>query len=158
MMIKFFILLGLIISPSFAQSQDEPSPQLESSCTIHIKSVVYQPSSMDNYGRARVYVTLGTKEGRPIPFQEIQLTTTDGAFSCKPIDVDDTVVEETSIQNCNATDSSGKIMIYLANIPFNIKGTVTASCEYGSMSVRASCTFLVTRRVAAYQKSAKKKK
>jgi len=50
------------------------------------------------------------------------------------------VIAETSIQNCNATDSSGKIMVYLANIPFNFKGTVTASCDYGAMSVRAACT------------------
>jgi hypothetical protein len=155
---KTIALLILAVSLAIAQGQDEPSPQFESSCNIHVKSVVYQPGSGDRYGKARVYVTLSTKEGRPIPFQEIQLTATDGTFSCTPTDVEDTIIEETSIQNCNATDSSGKMMIYLANIPFNIKGTVTASCDYGAMSVRAACTYMVTRRSVTYQNSSTHKK
>ena len=151
MLKKPIIQLGLMVSLAIAQNPSEMDQQFESSCTIHIKSVVYQPGPMDKYGKARVYVTLCTKEGRPIPFQEIQLTATDGAFSCNPTDVEDTVIAETSIQNCNATDSSGKIMVYLANIPFNFKGTVTASCDYGAMSVRAACTYMITRRSVAYQ-------
>jgi hypothetical protein len=158
MIYKTIVLLILAVFLAIAQSQDEPSPQFESSCNIHVKSVVYQPGSMDKYGKARVYVTLSTKEGRPIPFQEIQLTATDGTFSCKPTDVEDTVIEETSIQNCNATDSSGKMMIYLANIPFNFKGTVTASCDYGAMSVRAACMYMITRRSVAYQNNPVRRK
>ena len=155
---KSLIQTCSLVFLAIAQSPDETNQQFESSCTIHIKSVVYQPGSMDKYGKARVYVTLCTKEGRPIPFQEIQLTATEGTFSCKPTDVEDTVIAETSIQNCNSTDSSGKIMIYLANIPFNIKGTVTASCDYGAMSVRAACTYMVTRRSVAYRNKSIHKK
>ncbi len=153
-MIKKYLIiqLGLMVSLAIAQSQDETGREFESSCTIHIKAAVYQPASTDQTGRARVYVTLSTREGRPIPFQEIQIVATEGTFSCEPTDIDDTIARENSIQSCNATDSSGKIMVYLSQIPFNIKGTVTASCDYGSMSVRASCTYLVTRRTAAYRK------
>jgi hypothetical protein len=158
MIFKTIALLILAVFLAIAQSPDETTQQFESSCTIHIKAVAYQPDPMDQTGKARVYVTLCTREGKPIPFQEIQLVATDGTFSCKPLDIEDTGVVETSIQNCNATDSTGKIMAYLANIPFNIKGTVTASCEYSTMSVRASCTYLITRRSVAYQKKPASKK
>src|SRR5271157_304781 len=91
--------LGLMVSLAIAQDQDEPSAQFESSCTIHIKAAVYQPASTDQTGRARVYITLSTKEGRPIPFQEIQIVATEGTFSCEPTDIDDTIARENSIQS-----------------------------------------------------------
>ena len=110
-MIKKYLIiqLSLMVSLAIAQNQDETTREFESSCTIHIKAAVYQPASTDQTGRARVYITLSTKEGRPIPFQEIQIVATEGAFSCEPTDIDDTIAREKSIQSCNATDSSGKI-------------------------------------------------
>lgn len=152
---KAIVQIVVMFFLAIAQDQDETEQQPEqpqaSSCTIHIKSVAYQPGPTDQTGRARVYVTLCTKEGHPIPFQEIQLVATEGTFSCKPVDIEDSILQETAIQNCNATDTTGKIMAYLSNIPFNVKGTVTASCEYGTMSVRASGTYLITRRTVEYK-------
>lgn len=119
----------------------------ESSCSLHINTIVYPPSPVDEYGKARVYVRLCTRENKPIPFQEIQLVSTNGEFSCKPADADskDTINQNNSVDNCNVTDKSGNAMFYLVNIMFNIPGKVIASCDYGPMSVKVSCTYSITR-------------
>jgi hypothetical protein len=102
---------------------------------------------MDQYGKARVYVTLCTKQGTPIPDQEILFTTTCGVFSCKPLDSEDTAAVDSTLYECDHTDKNGKAMVYIVNIPFNNRGNVTASCDYGALSVKASCFYLITRHI-----------
>jgi hypothetical protein len=127
----------------------------ESSCMIHIKTSVYPSDPLEQRGKARVYATLCTREGKPIFGQEIQLTASCGTFSCKPLDLEDTMAVDSSVESCTITDKAGKIMVYLVNIPFNNQGSVTVSCDYGSLSVKASCTFLISQ--YAVQKKAPKK-
>ena len=146
------LLSVLIISIGSAQESGES--KFGSTCEIHIKSAVYPSDPYDQSGKARVYVTLCTKEGSPIPDQVIEFTATCGTFSCKPLDSEDTSAVDSSIYECDHTDKNGKVMVYLVNIPFNNKGSVTASCVYGSLSVKASCTFLISR----YQVKGKRKK
>jgi hypothetical protein len=117
----------------------------ESSCLIHVKTSVYPSDPLEQRGKARVYATLCTREGKPIPSQEIQLTASSGTFSCKPLDLEDTMAIDSSLEPCTITDKAGKIMVYLVNIPFNNQGSVTVSCDYGALSVKASCTFLISR-------------
>jgi hypothetical protein len=143
---KTFILIGVLVFSAIVDATfGENESGFESSCAIHVKSAVYPSDPFDNSGKARVYVTLCTRDGAPIPDQEIQLTASCGTFSCKPLDSEDTSVVDSSIYECDHTDKNGKVMVYLVNIPFNNQGSVTATCDYGSLSVKASCTFLISR-------------
>ena len=117
----------------------------EGSCAIRVKAAVYPSDSSEQYGKARVYATLMTKDGMPITNQEIQLAANCGEFSCKPSDAEDPTVVDSAIASCTQTDKNGKIMVYLVNIPFNVTGHIDAACDYGNMSVKASCTFLISR-------------
>jgi hypothetical protein len=146
------LLCALIIFIGSAQEDGES--KFGSSCEIHIKSAVYPSDPYDQSGKARVYITLCTKEGSPIPDQIIELTANCGTFSCKPLDSGDTSAIDSSIYECDHTDKNGKAMVYLVNIPFNNRGSVTATCDYGSLSVKATCTFLISR----YQMKGKRKK
>jgi len=141
----FAILCVLISATIAARASGENESGFESSCVMHVKSAVYPSDPMDNSGKARVYVTLCSKEGTPIPDQEIQLAASCGTFSCKPLDAEDSSGVDSTIYDCDHTDKNGKVMVYLVNIPFNNQGSVTAVCDYGSLSVKASCTFLITR-------------
>ncbi len=129
---------------------------LEGTCKIHVKAAVYPSDSSEQYGKARIYATLQTKDGKPIPDQEIELAANCGVFSCKPPDIDDSTVVDTAIGSCTRTDKNGKIMVYLVNIPFNVSGHIDAACDYGSLSVKATCSFLISRSHVA-RKQAKKK-
>jgi len=73
-----------MVSLAIAQNPGETEQQFESS--VHNTYQIGRLSARfhGQIWQGRVYVTLCTKEGRPIPFQEIQLTATDGAFSCNP--------------------------------------------------------------------------
>jgi hypothetical protein len=139
-----FILIWFAVAFSvFAQEGDET--RFGSSCQMHIKSSVYPSDLMDRTGKARVYVTLSTKQGEPIADQEIVFEANCGTFSCKPMDSEDTASVDSSLYECDHTDKNGRVMVYLVNIPFNNQGSVTATCDYGSLSVKASCTFLISR-------------
>jgi hypothetical protein len=139
--------LSLLIASilGFGSAPDYQPADFESSCAIRVKSAVYPSDSLEQRGKARVYVTLCTRDGKPIPDQEILLSATCGTFSCKPVDFEDSAGVDTTLGSCNITDKNGKVMVYLVNIPFNNQGGVTAACDYGTMSVHASCTFLITR-------------
>jgi hypothetical protein len=154
MLKKFPALVCALIIVSIGNAQEGVKKGFESSCAIHVKSAVYPSDAMDHYGKARVYVTLCSREGAPIPDQEIEFTASCGAFSCKPLDIEDTSAVDSSLSSCDMTDKDGKVMVYLVNIPFNNQGSVTASCDYGSLSVKASCAFLISR----YEVKNKRKK
>ena len=151
-MIITALLCALVISIGSAQEGGKSG--FESTCEIHVKSAVYPSDAMEQHGKARVYITLCTKEGTPIPDQVIELTATCGTLSCKPLDSEDTAAVDSSIYECDHTDKNGKAMVYLVNIPFNNRGSVTVTCDYGSLSVKASCTFLISR----YEIKGKRKK
>jgi hypothetical protein len=138
----------LLVTVAFAAgvfAQEDAETKFGSSCQIHIKSAVYPSDAFDQSGKARVYVTLSTREGEPIPDQEINFSANCGTFSCKPLDLEDTSAVDSTLFGCDRTDKSGKVMVYLVNVPFNKQGSVIATCDYGSLSVKASCTFKISR-------------
>jgi hypothetical protein len=139
------LVCGLIAVFSAVGAQEEGKAHYEHSCQVHIKSAVYPSDPFDKAGKARVYVTVTTKEGAPIPDQEVFFSATCGTFSCKPLDSEDTTSIDSTLIGCDRTDKNGKAMVYIVNIPFNNQGGVTAECYYNSLYVKATCTFLITR-------------
>jgi hypothetical protein len=146
---KTMYVLGVFALAAACPAQEEQKPGLEPTCVMHVKSSVFPSDSLEQYGKARVYVSLATQDGTPIPQQQIMFGANCGVFTCQVRDPGDTTAIDSTLFNCDYTDKNGKVMVYLVNIPFNNQGRVTASCDYGTLSVSASCTFLITRHVVA---------
>lgn len=145
-----FMLCGLILAAGVRlHAQEEQRPGLEPTCVMHLKSSVFPSDTFEQYGKARLYVTLTTQDGTPIPQQQIIFSANCGVLTCQVRDIGDTTAIDSTLFNCDYTDKNGKVMVYLVNIPFNNQGRVTASCDYGTLSVSASCTFLITRHLMA---------
>jgi|GEM_PF-1163105 hypothetical protein len=129
--------------------------------SLYVKTSVYPSDSADRFGHGKVEATFRFKDGAPLPNQEIQLSTTNGVFSCNLPDIENEVDSATFDESCCTTGKDGRILVYLTNIPFNSQGMVTASCTYGDVSVKATSTFWIKRMpksLAARKSKIKKQK
>jgi hypothetical protein len=125
------------------------------SISLFVKTTVYPFDSTQPSGHGKVEATLRYSKGAPIPGQVIELNSAVGTFSCKLPDILNEVDSSSSDNACFTTGKDGKIIVYLINIPFNSQGTVTASCEFNGIAVKASSTFWVKKMVVKKYKAKK---
>jgi hypothetical protein len=116
------------------------------SCSLYVKTNPYMPDPADVSGMAMVEATLCDRSGIPIPGEEIHMTATCGTLTCPSVYSYAPKDSASRDRTCYTTDRNGRIQVFLHNIPFNTKGRVKASCEYGDIKVQASSTFSVTRK------------
>jgi hypothetical protein len=137
---KLLLIFALLAAPcAWAQGGE--------SISLFVKTTVYPFDSTDLFGHGKVEAALRYTKGAPIPGQVIHLGAAVGTFSCKLPDIESEADSSSSDNSCYSTGKDGKIIVYLINIPFNSQGTVTASCEYNGIAVKASSTFWVKKMV-----------
>ena len=132
---------------SWLWAQDEDERVYAVSCSLYVKAAPYTPDSGDVSGKAIIEATLCDKSGIPIPGQNIKMTTTCGRLSCPSMGIYESAGSTSPENACFITGSDGKIQVFLSDIPFNIPGRIRASCTYGDLTVRASCSFSITRKI-----------
>jgi len=88
--------------------------------------------SSDKFGKATIEALLTDNKGNPLPDQQIQVTSTNGTFTCMPpLSLADAEVSS-STEGCLKTQEDGTVKIYLVNIPFNRPGKVKAFAPMGT--------------------------
>jgi hypothetical protein len=149
---KHIMWLSVICLVAGAYAQDEQEFVSESSCSLSVKTTMFPVDSSDKSGKATIEALLTDNKGNPLPDQVIQVTSTNGKFSCMPpVSFSDAVVSS-GTEGCLKTQEDGTIKIYLVHIPFNNPGKVKAMCTYGNFKVSAFGSYVVTK----YTKSSKK--
>jgi hypothetical protein len=147
MQISLSVIVALLLSfPAWAQPEDPDEEVVHAtSCSLSVKTSVYNPDPGDATGTASVEAFLCDKGGVPIPYQPIVMTSTNGMFSCIPPNA--VTGSVSADRSCFVTGSDGRILVYLVDIPFNKPGRIQASCTYGSFVVKASGSYSLTRNV-----------
>jgi hypothetical protein len=151
---KFFaatIITFVMTAALFAQEEQEFVT--ETSCSLSIKATVFPVDSSDKFGKATIEALLTDNKGNPLPDQTIQVTATNGTFTCMPpVSFSDAEVSS-SVEGCLKTQEDGTIKIYLVHIPFNRPGNVKAFCTYGNFKVSAIGAYSVTKFVKSSKKT-----
>lgn len=130
-----------------ARAQEEQTEETvyATSCSLSVKTTVYQADPGDVVGKASIQATLCDKSGTPIPDQTISMTATSGTFTCIPPDGVSGI--NTADRSCFVTGPDGKIQVYLVDIPFNKPGRIKAACTYGDFNVHAASSYSITRKL-----------
>jgi len=150
-LIPLFAVL-FMFSQSPAQPEDEQAEEtvVTTSCSLSVKTIVYNPEAGDVVGKASVQAFLCDKGGIPIPNQPIDMTSTGGTFTCIPPDGMGSA--NTTDRSCFVTGSDGTIQVYLVDIPFNKPGKIKATCTYGDFTVHATGNYSITRNITRKKK------
>ena len=150
-LIGFIMVLFVVVS--IVAAQEEQEFVTETSCSLSLKTTALPVDSSDRSGSVGIEGLLTDNKGSPIEGQRIQITASNGTFTCMPPVRFSSAEVSSSAESCLNTQEDGTFKIYLVNIPFNRPGTVKAFCTYGSFRVSAFCSYSITK----YKKSAAKK-
>jgi hypothetical protein len=139
------ILVILCVSTGAQEDYETEETVYATSCSLSVKTTVYNADPGDVVGKASIEATLSDKSGVPIPGQTIAITATSGTFTCIP--PYGTSGTGSSDRSCFVTGPDGKIIVYLVDIPFNKPGRIKATCAYGDFVVHAASSYSITRNV-----------
>ena len=109
-----------------------------SSCSLAVKINKPLSTGTENLPEAAIEVSLFSRGGDPIAGQEIKISATNGTFLCNSASSDD--------RSCFTTDSNGKALINLVNIPYNSQVRVKASYDCGNYQVYATGNVLISKK------------
>ena len=154
---KHFLAVSVLFYTFGVFAQEDQEFVTETSCSLSIKVTVFPIDSSDKFGKATIEALLTDNRGNPLPDQAIQMTATNGTFTCMPPVSFSGAKIATNIEGCSKTQEDGTIKIYLIHIPFNRPGTVKAFCTYGSFKVSAVGSYSVTKYTKSSKKSRPKK-
>lgn len=148
----FFLTMLFLTVQSRAQEGEQPeATEYAASCSLSVKTTVFKVEPSDVVGRASIEATLSDKSGTPISGQTIEITSTNGTFTC--IAPNDFSGVNTADHSCFVTGPDGTILVYLVDIPFNKPGRLKATCHYGEFNVHASSRYSITHKVSRIKTS-----
>jgi len=149
-----FCFISTLFSEPNSMESIATEESIVQSCSLSVKVKPQQPSPADPAAKIIVEVTVLSRDGTPVQGNTINLTATSGTFLCTSYSNDSTLSTSANSddKSCFITNTDGKTIITLVNVPFNTTVKVKASTECGDFVLTSSGSAIVTK------KTVKKKK
>jgi hypothetical protein len=124
------------------------------SCSLSIKIKPVKPLNDENTAKAIVEVTLLSRDGAPIQGTEIDISATQGTFMCNTITNDSGSIKfDANDRTCFFTNSDGKSITNLLNLPLNTQVRIKAKCTCGDYTMTASGSTTISKKIIRKKKS-----
>jgi len=149
-----FCAVNCQASDSDAMGYIDSDEQIVVSCSLSMKVKPIQLLEGETMAKAIIEVTLLSRDGAPVQGTQIDVSATQGTFMCNTITNDSGSIKyDADDRSCFVTNTDGKAIINLLNLPLNTQVRVKAKCSCGDYTMTASGSTTISKKIIRKKKS-----